>query len=221
MKRILALAAAVVLAGGSQLVAQAPAPTRVAVVNIGLVFTKYAKADAYKKQMEKVLEPYQLEGKKLKKEMLDWTEQVKNPKFDPKDRERYEYYIKDHQRKLEDLELQVRKLIGKTQEEQIIGLYKEVEKAIESYARANAISVVLGYGEQTDGDIYAFPNINRKMQGMDLGGLNPMFVGAGVDISQPVIDMLNNAFQRAGGTTQSGVIPTSGTAPAGPTTQKR
>jgi Skp family chaperone for outer membrane proteins len=211
MKRVLALAlaAALALAGGSHLTAQQPAPTRVAIVNIGLVFTKYAKADAYKRQMEKLLEPYQLEGKKLKKEMLDWTEQMKNPKFDLKDRERYEYHIKEHQRKLEDLELTVRKLIGKTQEEQIIGLFREVEDAIKRYATAQAISVVLGYGEQTDGDLYAFPNINRKMQGMDLGGLNPMFVAPGIDISQPVIDMLNANFQR------NAVIPASGSVPLG------
>src|SRR5262245_50644228 len=184
MKRALALAlaAALALAGGSHLAAQQPAPTRVAIVNIGLVFTKYAKAESYKRQMEKQLEPYQLEGKKLKKEMLDWSEQMKNPKFDPKDRERYEYHIKEHQRKLEDLELTVRKLVGKTQAKQIIALYKEVETAVQSYARSNAIGVVLGYGEQTDGDVYAFPNINRKMQGMDLGGLNPMFVAPGIDI---------------------------------------
>src|SRR5437868_215847 len=102
--------AAVALACGGRVAAQQTAPTRVAIVNIGLVFTKYDKAKAYKVHMEKLLEPYQLEGKKLKREMLDWTEAMKHPKFDSKDRERYEQGVRGHQRKLEDLEMQVRKL---------------------------------------------------------------------------------------------------------------
>jgi Skp family chaperone for outer membrane proteins len=211
----LGLAAVMVACGGSRLFAQASATTstRVAIVNIGLVFTKYDKARAYKDQMKKLVDPYQLEGETLKKEMLAWTEAMKDPKFDPKDRDRYEQGVRGNQRKLEDLEVLVRKLVGTTQEEQIINLYKEVHRAIEAHARANGIHVVLGYGEQIDGDIYAFANINRKMQGMDLGSCNPLFHVPGVDISQQVADTLNAAF-RAAGPSASGVTTVSGTAPS-------
>jgi Skp family chaperone for outer membrane proteins len=209
----LGLAAIVAACCGGRLLAQptAPAQTRVAIVNIGLVFTKYEKAKAYKTQMEKLVEPYQLEGKKLKKEMLDWSEAMKHPKFNPKDQEQYEQGIKGNQRKLEDLELKVRQLVGKTQEDQIINLFKEVQDAIQRYAQANGIHVVLGYGEQIDGDVYAFANINRKMQGMDISICNPLFHVPGVDISQSVADTLNTAFQRAGGASTSGITPVSGT----------
>ncbi len=211
-KSLLALGlAALVSIGGSVRAQQSAVPTRVALVNIGLVFTKYNKANAYKSQMEKLVEPYQLEGKKLKKEMLDWSEFMKNPKFDPKDKERYEQGLRGNQRKLEDLELQVRKVISKTQEEQVTNLYKEVHSAIHAFARANAIHVVLGYGEQMSGDLYGFANINRKMQGMDLGSCNPLYVADGVDISQPVVEMLNASYQRA-----SGITPVSGTTTSNP-----
>ena len=208
----LGLAAVTAVCGGGRLLAQQPAPAqmRVAIVNIGLVFTKYDKAKAYKVQMEKLLEPYQLEGKNLKKQILDWTEATKSPKFDPKERDRYEQGIRGNQRKLEDLELTVRKLVGTNQEAQIVNLFKEVQTAIRAYAQANGIHVVLGYGEQIDGDVYAFGNINRKMQGMDLGSCSPMFHVPGIDISQPVADMLNSSFQRAGGASASGVTPVSG-----------
>jgi Skp family chaperone for outer membrane proteins len=211
----LGLAALMAVGGSGRLFAQQPAPTRLAIVNIGLVFTKYEKAKAYKAQMEKQIEPYQLEGKKLKKEMLDWSEAMKHPKFDPKEKDRYEQAIRNNQRGLEDLELKIRKLVGTAQEDQIIHLYREVQGAIQAYAQANGIHIVLGYGEQIDGDIYAFANINRKMQGMDLGSCNPLFHVAGIDISQQVADMLNVSFQRAGAASPSGVTPVSGTAPAG------
>jgi Skp family chaperone for outer membrane proteins len=209
----LGLSAVIAACGGGRLLPQASAqtPTRVAIVNIGLVFTKYDKAKAYKDQMKKLVDPFQLEGEKLKKEMLAWSEHMKDPKFDPKEKDRYEQGIRANQRTLEDLEVKVRKLVGTTQENQIINLYKEVQSAITAYAKANGIDVVLGYGEQIDGDLYAFPNINRKMQGMDLGSCNPLFHVPGVDISQQVADTLNAAFQRAGGASASGVVPVSGT----------
>jgi Skp family chaperone for outer membrane proteins len=213
MRTVLALglAAAAVACCGGRLLAQQPTPTRVAIVNIGQVFTKYDKAKAYRVHMEKLLEPYQLEGKNLKKQILDWTEAMKSPKFDPKERDRYEQGIRGNQRMLEDLEMKVRKLVGTTQEDQIVNLFREVQAAIQAYAQANGIHVVLGYGEQIDGDIYAFGNINRKMQGMDLGSCNPLFHVPGIDISQPIADMLNSSFQRAGGTAAGGVTPVSGT----------
>ena len=212
--RALVLATITLAWCGGSLRAQQPAPTRVAIVNVGMVFTKYSKAVAFKTQMEKSMEPYMLEGKKLKKEILDWTEAMRHPKFDLKEKDRYEQGIKGNQRKLEDLEMQVRKLIGKSQEEQTVALFKEVDAAIKGYAQANGIQMVLGYGEQLDGDLYAFPNISRKMQGMDLGGLNPIFCAPGLDISQQVVDTLNMAYQRAGGAAPTGVTPVSGTAPS-------
>jgi Skp family chaperone for outer membrane proteins len=197
----LGLAAVTVACCGGRMLAQqpAPTPTRVAIVNIGLVFVKYEKAKAYKTQLEKLVEPYQVEANKLKKEVIDWSEAMKDPKFDPKDRDRYDQGVRNNKRKLEDLELQVRKVMGKTQEDQIITLFREVNDAIKGYAQANGIHFVLGYGEQIDGDLYSFPNVNRKMQGMDLGSCSPLFHVPGVDISQQVADTLNAAFQRAAG----------------------
>jgi Skp family chaperone for outer membrane proteins len=210
----LGMAAVMLATTTSRVGAQQAPPTRVAIVNIGLVFTKYDKAKAYKDQMKKLIDPYALEGETLKKQALSWQAAMKDPKFDPKNKDQYEQGIRVNQRKLEDLEMSVRNLVGRTQEEQVTSLYKEVQTAIEAYARANAIHVVLGYGEQIDGDAYSFGNINRKMQGMDLGSCNPLFHVAGIDISQPVIDMLNSAFQRAGGAAATGITPVSGTAPA-------
>ena len=221
MKRILltvGLAAVTLACCGRLLIAQqaasAPGQMRVAIVNVGLVFTKYDKAVAFKSNMEKLVEPYKQEAEKLKKEALAWTEYMKSPKFDPKERERYETGIKANQRKLEDMEGQVRKLVGKTQEDQITTLFKEVQTTIQSYAQSQGIQVVLGYGEQIDGDLYSIANINRKMQGMDIGGCNPLFHLPDVDISRQVIQILNTNYQRAGGAPTSNVIQTGTLPPA-------
>src|SRR5262245_18902199 len=43
---------------------------RVATINVGLVFTKYAKAAKFKADMETQLAPHRAEGAKLKKEII-------------------------------------------------------------------------------------------------------------------------------------------------------
>ena len=54
---------------------------RVAIVNMGLVFTKYEKAVALKTQLERSVEPYKQEAEKLKKDMLSWAEAMKQPRL--------------------------------------------------------------------------------------------------------------------------------------------
>ena len=46
--------------------AQAQTSTRVAVVNIGTVFTKYEKAKAFKVEMEATLKPYKEQAEKIR-----------------------------------------------------------------------------------------------------------------------------------------------------------
>ena len=85
----LGMAAVMLATTTSRVGAQQAPPTRVAIVNIGLVFTKYDKAKAYKDQMKKLIDPYALEGETLKKQALSWQAAMKDPKFDPSQRAFY------------------------------------------------------------------------------------------------------------------------------------
>lgn len=208
MKRIaLALALATVAAGSfsgrlhAQAASQPAASTRVAIVNIGWVFSKYEKAKFYKQEMEEVLKPFRQQGEKLRKEIGDWAEAMKAPTFDQKERDRYERGILDNKRKMEDLEMQVRKLVGKKQEEQIVTLFREISGAVQAYAQANGYHLVLGYGEQVEGELYGITNVSRKMTGLDGGGTNPLFQGAGVEIAPMIVETLNRHYANQGGTT--------------------
>jgi len=212
-KTILALGLAVLMlcgvTGRSQ--AQSNAGTRIAIVNVGLVFSKYEKAKFYKSELENTLKPFKEKGEGLAAEMKKYGEPVKNGTVtDKKLLEQYQTYLLKLKRDMEDLDMQARKLIGKKQEEQIVTLYKEVVGAIQAYASNNGYQLVLGYGQQIEGDPYTFANINRMMQGMDLGGTTPLFMGQGIDISMDVANTLNAHYQRASGPGQSVPgIPTS------------
>lgn len=205
MKRtfLYAALASMVLAWGAGQAQAQTAGTRVAVVNIGAVFQKYDKAKFYKAEMDKMLEPYRLEVEKLRKEMVDWQNAMNHPQFKKEDRPRYESGILANKRKIEDIDREVRNRVGKKQEEQIVGLYRDVSEAVKGYAQANGLQLVLAYGDPAEGDHYTFPNVNRKMQGMDLGTTNPFFFVPQVDISQAIIDTLNHRY-RAGA---AGTVP--------------
>ncbi|MFO0970248.1 MAG: OmpH family outer membrane protein [Gemmataceae bacterium] len=193
--------------------ARAQTGTKVAVVNVGEVFMKYEKAASYKAELEKIVGPRKAEADKLKNEIKAWQDAMKHPKFDPKDKERYEQAIVANIRKLEDMQRQVQAEIGKKQETQIITLYKDLNTAIDAFAKANSYQLVLGYGDIT-GDLFTVENIDRKMKGMDLGSTTPLFMGAGVNVTEPIIQTLNNMYRTsAGAGAPTGVTPVSGTRP--------
>jgi Skp family chaperone for outer membrane proteins len=211
---IAALATATYFA--SQIAAQAGgtvAPTggvRVGLVNVGTIFTKYQKAIQFKDDLRKKVEPYKTQMDTWHKELVNYQDllQKQDPRYKPEDLQKA---ITDRKRALEDANMAVRKLIGKQSEEQLIQLWREIVDRVEIYGKQNGFHIVLGYGDPQDAkDLHTFGNINRKMQGMDQGAVVTLYVAAGLDISEQVVQSLNASYA------QHAVVPTSGIAPAVP-----
>ena len=205
MKRMTWMVAALV--GTLCLAGQARAQgtgTRVAVVNIGVVFTKYEKAKVFKEEMERELKPFKDEAEKIKKSVLDYQTAINNPKVPEKDKEQYAAYLRTLKRQLEDLDLEARKKIGKRQEEHLVQLYKEVSAQIQTVASSNGIHLVLGFGEPPNEDLMSFMNINRKLTGMDMGSTVPLYFHASLDISEHVVAALNQAYRATSATPTGG-----------------
>ncbi len=186
----------------SQLVAQAPgatqqpAGTRVAVINIGKVFHEYVRAVAVKKELEELLKPHKDAAKVLIDQMNKWQADLKSPGFDPKLKDQYERGILDNKRKLEDLQLNVQKLVSKRQEDNLVTLWKEVKMGIDRVATTYGFQIVLAYGDPIEKEMLElFPNINRKMQAMDGGAVVPLYVHDSIDITPVVVTILNKAVQ--------------------------
>jgi Skp family chaperone for outer membrane proteins len=168
--------------------------TRVGVVNIGVVFTKYQKAVDFKKEMEATLKPFKDEADKIKKDILAYQAGVSDPKVEVKLKEQYQQAILQLKRKLEDLDLAARKAIGTKQETHLIQLYKEVAAHIQAVANTNGFHLVLGFGEPPDADLYSIGNVNRKLTAMDMGSIIPLYYHGGVDISETVVASLNRSY---------------------------
>lgn len=179
---------------------QPPAQTRVAVVNIVTVFQNYRKAELYKAEMERLLDPIRTKGELLRKDAMQWQKDLEDPKFDPAKVEQWKRGIINNKRQLEDLQEQAKVLIGKKNEEQVVQLYKEVSDAVQRYAVANGFHMVLAYGENgKQQDPFSFANISRKVQGMEMGGgIVPMYFHQALDISVPVAHALNGQYSPSG-----------------------
>jgi Skp family chaperone for outer membrane proteins len=193
--------ALMVLAGGTAH-AQVPQATKVGVVNIGVLFTKYEKATIFKKELEGELTPLKGEAEKIKnvmKQHQEWLEKYGKDPAQAAQAEKSQQALRAGQRALEDLDLQARKLIGKKQETQLIQLYKEIHAAVGTYAYQNGFHVVFAYGDPPDQDQFTFQNINRKMQGMDMGAAVPYYWANGLDISNDVLARLNATYRTGGG----------------------
>jgi Skp family chaperone for outer membrane proteins len=209
-KMILIVTGVAVLAGGayfgSRLFAQPPAGapatqtptgTRVAAINIGAVFNNYIRAKEFKDELEKALAPYKAKAKSKQDEMKLWHDESMKPTVDQKRKDECEGQLRRLKRELEDMNLEVNKLVLKKQEDNLVTLWREVNMGIDAVAKAYAFQVVLGYGDPMEkDDLMKFPNINRKMQAMDLGSTVPLYVHGSIDISTVVTQTLNDWVQK-------------------------
>jgi Skp family chaperone for outer membrane proteins len=198
----------------------APAGTKIGVVNVGTVFTKYKKAQDFKDELQTAIKPFKDKADGWRKDMIQYQDAIQSGKFqiDGKtySKESLEKGILDRKRALEDMDREVRNLVGKKQEDQLVQLWKEVTGHIRAYGASKGFHMVFGYGDPMDPKEWdTFPNINRKMQGMDLGAVCPLYVANGLDISEDVALSLNAALQqsRPAGPAVGGA---GGVAPKGP-----
>jgi Skp family chaperone for outer membrane proteins len=174
--------------------------TKVGVVNLGILFTKYEKAAMFKKEIDAELAPLKLESEKIRdlmKKHQEWIEKFGNT--DPAQKEKSLKALKDGARALEDLDLNARKVIGKKQETQVIQLYKEIHAGVSQYAVQNGFHVIFAYGDPPDQDPFTFQTINRRMGGLDIGAAVPYYWQTGLDISNEVLARLNAGYRPTAG----------------------
>lgn len=176
-----------------------PAPsgtTRVAVVNLGVVLTKYERAAALKDEMNQEMKQLQEEAKQLTQDLAAWQTALQKNELGGAKKEQYEEKIINARRRLEDMTRIARGKVGKAQEASIIQLWNDVREAVKAYSAEHGIQLVIAYGDPKEASLLdLFPNINRKMQAIDQGGSAPFLIGPGVDISEAVVGMMNRQYR--------------------------
>jgi Skp family chaperone for outer membrane proteins len=198
---------------GSHLLAQGPAAaaaggTRVGVVNVGIVFTKYVKAQTFKEELHKKVLPFKDKMDKWRKEVIEYQDMITKGDFAKYKKEDLEKAIVDRKRALEDTDREVRNVVGNQSQEQLVQLWKEINDCIHRYGQSNGFHVVFGYGDPMDPkELQTFANINRKMQGMDMGSVTPLYIAQGLDISEQIAQSLNAQYNQGKTVPASAVVP--------------
>jgi Skp family chaperone for outer membrane proteins len=193
---ILAAAGTAYLVGGT--VAQQPVATtslpkatKVGVVDIALLFKVYSRT-MRERWLGPELKPFWDEEEKLKKLIDDWQKALANPNSNltTDQTEQGKRTIRDCERRLEDLGLEFRTRPNKRRVS-VEQLYKEIADAIRSYSVAHGYHLILGFGEPIDGDLHSAMNVTRKLDATNHGDIVPTFFAGALDISSPVLEILN------------------------------
>ncbi|HTU22160.1 MAG TPA: OmpH family outer membrane protein [Gemmataceae bacterium] len=187
----LIVAVAVVLGVGrlwAENQAKKPEPrTRIGLLNLTCVIKNYNKYKRFQEEIKAIVEPFQHRDAKLRDQLNKLK--AKNENGVGLLKKELEKKRKEIQRQLEDNSAEAKKILGKRSDDEMKILYKDVEEAVERYAAAHGLDLVLHYNDAvTKEDFYSARNIARKL---NTGALMPLYMVSGIDISTEIVDDLN------------------------------
>jgi len=200
MASIFALGVAVYF--GSRLFAQPAGPpgvagaeprTRIALVNLGHVIKNYNKFKQFQEELKKAVEPYQLRDKQIVGQIEAHQKALQDPTKSAAEKETLEKNLRTYQRQREDNANDVKALVGKKNDDQMVILYREMQDVAQRYAVSHNFDLVLHYNDALPNtpDYYTPMNVARKMQA---GACVPVYAANGMDISIQLIQTLNASY---------------------------
>jgi Skp family chaperone for outer membrane proteins len=174
-----------------QAVATAPATplrTRIAVINLQQVIKQYRKWNDFEQSYKNLYGQYNAEFERNKSTGVALKSQLEKS-ADDATKEKIQQQLKDLERHVQDLGENAKKQLGKMRDDQAVQIYREVEEAVQAYARANDIEMVMHYNDAVvPADLYNSVNIERKLQ---TGACMPMYLAPGMNITDTISAMLN------------------------------
>jgi Skp family chaperone for outer membrane proteins len=168
----------------------AAARTTIGVVNLQAVVRNNQKFLDLERTFKEGLTHYNGKYEKIRQQALCLKAQLdKLPEGDP-NRESVQSQLKAAERKVEDLREEAKKQLGKFQEEQMVQIYREIQKAVTVCARARHIDMVMQYSEPTAAAEMYHPKV--VMNKMGNPWCLPIYVDPELDLTATVTQMLNN-----------------------------
>jgi Skp family chaperone for outer membrane proteins len=171
------------------------APNKVAVVNLMGVLKQYRKWTDIEETLKAYLKRINEDYEKQKNRMAELKKNFEST-ADTAARDQIQTQVKQLEREVQDYGEKAKKEVTKYREENAVQVYKEIQDAVQRYARANDIGLVLHYEDgMTPSEVYHPMNVMQKCQTQ---ACIPLYVDTHLDITGPVADMLNKG---AGGQT--------------------
>jgi Skp family chaperone for outer membrane proteins len=175
--------------------APVPATTRIAVVNIEALLQNYKKAQIYKTEADRELQPLRKQAESLRKKIMEQQAELKVSNFDAGKRKQWEQATKKDINKLDEVEREAALRNNRKVEKELVPIYREVLEAVKAHAKSKAIQIVLSYAEDPKIDPFSLASIGRKVNGLESTGcVTPLYVDPAVDITAALADMLNQRY---------------------------
>jgi Skp family chaperone for outer membrane proteins len=169
-----------------------PLRTRIAVVNVVQVLKKYSKFQNADADIKRQIQETKTTLDPLEKQVRALQAKAQLPETPAAERDNIK-------RDLERLTLQYRekaedadKALTKRSGELAVQIFKELEDAVDLFARSNAIELVMMYNDASKSNEAEYHNpaiVQRKMN--IVGPFMPMYVDPRMDITEPITQMLN------------------------------
>ena len=165
-----------------------PLQTHIAVINLQQVIKQYRKWSDFEQNYKAAYGQFNAEYERKKASALEFKSQL-DKATDDAVRDKLQSQLKALERDVQDLGERAKKELGKMRDEQAVLIYREVEEAVQVFARAYDIEMVLHYNDAVvPADLYNPMNIQRKLQ---TGACMPMYTAPGMNITDMIAQMLN------------------------------
>src|SRR5262249_29102370 len=169
-----------------------PPKTRIALVNLPHVIKSYQKYQTFEREWQETYKTFDKQYESKRVLLQQWQAEAQKTPEGP-NRRKPEAQGRLLQREMQDMGEDAKKQLGKKRDDQAVIIYKEIEEAVQVYARARDIDLVLHFNDNiVPADMYNPMNVQRKLQ---LGACFPMYHAPGMDITEYVIQMLNQRYQ--------------------------
>jgi hypothetical protein len=160
-----------------------------------VIIKGYKKYEVFMKEMDDLEKPFREKAESIAKLYKEWQGVLQNPASTDKQREDAQKYLLTLKRQGEDNNASATKALGTRRNEKLVQIYREIQDAVSRYAVTNGIHIVYQYIDGVnETEIFMPGNIDRKMKLCASGGIAPIYIAAGLDISGEVVRLLNMPF---------------------------
>jgi len=179
-----------------------PLRTRIALVNMVQVLKNYTKFKQDEEHLKTDIKAVEGQIEPLRNRLIQLKTEINKPGVEAAAREPMEKEGRQIQIKLQDLQEEANKKLGKMQGDMAVKIYHEVEEAVQLFARVNDIELVLMYNDadrnspNKENEFYSPGNVGRKMT--MFGPAMPLVYDPRMDITVAVTQMLNQRLAPAG-----------------------
>jgi Skp family chaperone for outer membrane proteins len=166
----------------------APLQTRIAVVNLAQVIKNYNKYKQFELDIKQQSQQIQHDLDTKKAQVLGDQKELENPQLAADRRGQLEHHMKALQREMQDSVEEAKQRISQQEFTQLVQTYKEIKDAVDRFARAYGIELIMQYSDAVGSEVYAQGHFQHKLANR---ACIPMYIAPGMDITDQVTNMLN------------------------------